>query len=136
MELKDVLNSLYRTKEDLAIELDGVRELVDAPSMWVICRMVSFFPDNVLEVNEINILPGIDETMQYDFLRLRLDKRTKTFHPWLKPDKPEDLDIVKRYFEYSDAKAREALTLLTDEQLQQIRDSFFEGGIVSRKSKK
>lgn len=136
MELKDVLNSLYRTKEDLAIEIDGMRELVEAPSMWVICRMVSFFPDNVLEVNEINILPGIDETMQYDFLRLRLDKRTKTFHPWLKPDKPEDLDIVKRYFEYSDAKAREALTLLTEEQLQQIRDSFFEGGIVSRKSKK
>lgn len=137
MELKDVMNSLYRSKEDLATEMEGMRELVDMPAMWVVNRMVSLFPDCVMDVNEINVLQGIDDLMQYDFLRFRLEKRTKTFTPWIKPDKPpEDVELVQEYYNYSTAKAIEALELLTPEQLQIIRDSYFEGGVVKEKKRK
>ena len=132
MEPKDVLKSVFQTKEDLATTLDTSRELTDAPSMWVINRMVSMFPECVLDVNEINIIPKIDDTMQYDFLRFRLGKRTKTYSPWIKPDKIEDLEYIKRYFQYSEEKARYALTILTPEQVTEIRDAFFEGGVVSK----
>lgn len=133
MELKDVLNSLFKTKEDLATEIDGQRELVDAPGPWVVNRMVSLFPDCTSDVNEINILPGIDGLMQYDFLRLRLKPRAKTFTPWLKAEKPtEDVELVMRYYDYSAEKAREALDILTEEQLEIIRATFFEGGVKGR----
>lgn len=136
MELKDVLTSLFKTKEDLATEIDGQRELVEAPGPWVINRMISLFPDCVGDVNEINTVQGIDALMQYDFLRFRLKPRTKTFTPWLKAEKPsEDVKLVMEYYKYSEEKAREAMDLLTDDQLELIRDSFFEGGVVKKRGK-
>lgn len=137
MELKDLVTSILKTKEDLTTHLEGARELTDAPAMWVTNRMISLFPDCVLDCNEINIVPGIDDTMQYDFLRLRLPKRTKTFTPWLKPEKSgEDVEVVQKYYQYSEMKAKEALDILSPEQLQTIRDSFLEGGIMRAKGNK
>jgi hypothetical protein len=36
---------------------------------------------------------------------------------------------VKTYFGYSDAKAREALRLLSDEQIQQLKEKTDTGGL-------
>jgi hypothetical protein len=40
----------------------------------------------------------------------------------------KDLDYVKEYYGYSNEKAREALTLLTKEQLEHIKTKLFKGG--------
>jgi hypothetical protein len=40
----------------------------------------------------------------------------------------KDLDYVKEYYGYSNEKAREALTLLTKEQLEHIKKKLDKGG--------
>jgi hypothetical protein len=40
----------------------------------------------------------------------------------------KDLDYVKEYYGYSNEKAREALTLLTKEQLEHIKEKLYKGG--------
>ena len=45
-----------------------------------------------------------------------------------KAEKSEDLDMVKRYYGYSNAKARSALKVLTAQQLDYIRERLNTGG--------
>ena len=40
----------------------------------------------------------------------------------------DNLDLVKEYFGYSDQKAQDALTILTDEDLEHIRSKLNKGG--------
>jgi hypothetical protein len=40
----------------------------------------------------------------------------------------KDLEYVKEYYGYSNEKAREALTLLTKEQLEHIKEKLDKGG--------
>lgn len=137
MELKEVLDSVFKTKEDLTTEIDGARELVDAPSMWVINRIVSMTPEYVFDCNDINIYP-VDATMAFDFLRFRLPKLKRVpFNQWIKPEPvSEDVELLKRYYECSTAKALDAFRVLTPEQMEIIRHSFDEGGVEKKEKKK
>jgi len=56
-------------------------------------------------------------------------KKRKRFSPWLKVEKPEDLEAVKEYFNYSNRRAIEALVLLTPEQIERIKHLLDTGGI-------
>ena len=42
--------------------------------------------------------------------------------------KIDNLDLVKEYFGYSDQKAKDALNLLTDDDLELIRSKLNKGG--------
>jgi hypothetical protein len=42
----------------------------------------------------------------------------------------KDIECVKLYFGYSDEKAKEALRILTDEQIALIKEKTEKGGVV------
>ena len=46
----------------------------------------------------------------------------------MKQSKLKDFEYVKEYFGYSDDKTREALSILTKEQIEQIKETLFKGG--------
>jgi len=75
-------------------------------------------------MNQYHFLP---KRMQYDFFINTLRKK-KRFSPWLRQDKIKDLDYVKRYYGYSNEKAKQALKILTNEQLTFIQSKFEIGG--------
>jgi hypothetical protein len=77
--------------------------------------------------NEMNINPHLDKKLQYQFL-LNIVRPRKRFSPWLKKEKLNDLEAVKSYYGYSNEKARAALRILTDEQLEQIKLKLNTGG--------
>jgi len=124
MELKDWLNSINSSKENL-IEQDPTLEKEYAP--YIINRCLSGHIDCILFVNEINRYHFLSKKMQYDFLLNSLRKR-KRFSPWLRKDQIKDLDIVKQYYGYSNEKAKQVLTILTKEQLSFIRERLETGG--------
>ena len=64
--------------------------------------------------------------MQYDFLLNSLQKRRDFLH--CRQDKIKDLDYVKQYYGYSNEKAKQALKILTKEQLAFIKSKFETGG--------
>ena len=47
--------------------------------------------------------------------------RKRPFTKWAKSEKSEDIECIKIIFGYSNSKAREALRLLSDEQIQELK---------------
>ena len=124
-ELKDWLNSVNFTKED--ITKDDPDIVKDYPA-YIVNRGLSGHLDTVLYANEMNLHPNVDKDMQYQFYLNSLRKR-KRFSPWLRKDKVENLNIIKRYYGYSNEKALQALRLLTNEQLDYIKKRLETGGM-------
>ena len=123
-ELKDWLNSINQTKKNL-IDEDPSLEKEYPP--YIINRCFSGHLDAVMFSNEMNQYHFLDKKMQYDFF-INIVRSKKRFSPWLRKDTIKDLDLVKRYYGYSNEKAKQALRILTKEQLNFIRSKFETGG--------
>jgi|TARA_B100000035_G_scaffold310977_1_gene319712 hypothetical protein len=124
MELKDWLNSINLTKKNL-IDEDASIEKEYPP--FIINKCLSGHLDTVLFANEMNQYHFLPKKMQYDFF-LNSVRKKKRFSPWLRQDKIQDLDYVKRYYGFSNEKAKQALKILTNEQLAFIKSKFETGG--------
>ena len=124
MELKDWLNSINQTKKNL-IDEDSSIEKEYPP--YIINRCYSGHLDAIMFANEMNKYNFLPKKMQYDFFinTLRVKKR---FSPWLRKDEIKDLNYVKRYYGYSNEKAKQILKILSKEQLNFIKSKFETGG--------
>ena len=124
MELKDWLNSINTTKKNLIDEdPDSAKEY--AP--YIINKCMSGHLDTVLLANEMNINSQLDKKMQYDFF-INIVRPRKRFSPWLKKEKIESLQVVKQYYGYSEEKAKSALKILTQDQIDFIKQKMNRGG--------
>ena len=123
-ELKDWLNSINQTKKNL-IEEDPSLENEYSP--YIINRIFSGHLDAIMFANEMNQCHFLPKKMQYDFF-LNTLRPKKRFSPWLRKDKIKDLELVKRYYGYSNEKAKQALRILSKEQLNFIKSKFETGG--------
>ena len=123
-ELKTWLNSINKTKKNL---IDEAPSLEKEYSPYVINRCLSGHLDCIMFVNEMNKYHFLPKKIQYDFLLNSL-RTKKRFAPWLRKDTIKDLDNVKRYYGYSDEKAKQALRILSKKQLNFIQSKFETGG--------
>ncbi len=123
-ELKTWLNSINQTKKNL---IDEDPSLEKEYSPYVINRCLSGHLDCIMFVNEMNKYHFLPKKIQYDFLLNSL-RTKKRFAPWLRKDTIKDLDNVKRYYGYSDEKAKQALRILSKKQLNFIQSKFETGG--------
>jgi len=124
MELKDWLNSINLSKLNL-IDEEPLSEKEYPP--YIINKCMSGHMDTVLFANEMNVKHFLDKKLQYDFF-INSIKSRKRYSPWLKKDKFNDLEVVKEYYGYSNEKARAALRILSDEQIQIIATKLNRGG--------
>ena len=119
----DFANSINYSKEDLIVD-DWSEKQYNA---FIVNKSLSHGIDTVVAANEMNARPHLDAKLQYDFLRGFVRKK-KRFNKWLKPEKEEHLEIVKEYFGYSNVRAQEALRLLTEENIVEIKKLLSKGG--------
>jgi len=124
MELKDWLNSINFTKDNL---LEDDPSLAKEYPPYIINRCLSGHLDCILFANEMNKYHFLDKDMQYAFYLNTLRKR-KRFSPWIRKDKITDLEYVKRYYGFSNEKASQALKILSNEQLEFIKQRLETGG--------
>jgi hypothetical protein len=124
MELKDWLNSINSTKDNL---VSDDPTLIKSYPPYIINRCLSSHIDAILFANEMNKNHHLDKELQYSFYLNSLRKK-KRFSPWLRKDKVTDLDIVKQYYSYSNDKAMQALKILSREQLDFIKQRLETGG--------
>jgi|TARA_R100000329_G_C7500976_1_gene176395 hypothetical protein len=123
-ELKEWLNSINFTKKNLIDEDPSIEKDY---SPYIINRCFSGHIDSVMFANELNLKPNLPKKLQYDFYLNSLRKK-KRFSPWLRKDKIENLDLIKKYYGYSNEKARQILNILTKEQISFIRKRLEIGG--------
>ena len=83
--------------------------------------------DCVLFANEMNRYHFLDKDMQYNFY-LNILRKKKRFSPWLRKEKVSDIEYVKQYYGYSNEKASQVLKILSDEQIDFIKQRLDTGG--------
>ena len=66
--------------------------------------------------------------LQYSFL-LNIIRKRKRFSKWFKKNDDDVLQMVIDYYGYSVNKAKEALKILNDEQIEFIREKLIKGGM-------
>jgi hypothetical protein len=95
---------------------------------FIVNRGLSFHSDTILIANEMNIHAHLPVKMQYDFLRHVVRPR-KRWSKWTKKtDDSTDVEMLKKFFNYTSEKARDALRILTDDQLVELRSRTSTGG--------
>ena len=119
----DYLNSINLTKQDIMV--DDICE--KAYNSFMVNRGLSYFADTVVIANEMNKHHQIDNKLQYHFL-INMIRKRKRFSKWAKANKESDIDAVKEYYGYSNEKARQALTLLSPDQITIIKNKVSKGG--------
>ena len=119
----DYLNSINATKKD--IMEDDIAE--KAYNSFMVNRGLSYFNDTVLMANEMNIYSHLDKKLQYHFL-INIVRKRKRFSKWAKPETESDIEAVKEYYGYSNEKARQAITLLSPENITIIKQKVNKGG--------
>ena len=125
VDLKDWLNSINYSKKNLIDEDPDVEKKYPA---YIINRCMSGHLDAIMYANEMNLYHNLSSKLQYDFL-LNILRSKKRFSPWVKKEELKNLDYVKRYYGYSDEKAKQVLPLLSKEQLTSIQEKLERGGL-------
>lgn len=123
--LSEYLNAINTTKEPLMDESESYVKQSYPP--FVVTRCLSYFPDTLFVVNEMNTRPHTDSKMHFDFLRHAVRPR-KRFSKWLKREEDERVGALVEYYGISSRKAREALRVLTEEEIEEIVKATFKGG--------
>ena len=116
-------NAINYTKKNIMV--DDLAEKAYLP--YMINRQLSYFPDTVLAANEMNRNHHIDNRLQFDFF-INIIRKRKRFSKWFKPEQISDLETVKEYYGYSNEKARQVLTLLSTEQMNELKNKVAKGG--------
>ena len=122
---KEIIPSILQTKKCVINDEIDRNDYVP----FVVNRALSYHMDCILYSNEMNLNSGLDKDMQYQYLLNSVRPMKRKFQPWQKSNVVNDLDCVKEYFGYSNVKAKEALRILSDEQLTQIREKTHKGGV-------
>ena len=120
----DYLKAINETKEDIMLTSQDEKKY--AP--FIVNRGLSFFMDTIFQVNELNRNYHLEARLQFDYL-LNSVRKKKRYSKWLKPEKLQDLDVVKEYYGFGNQKAKDALSILTKEQLDYIKDKLNQGGV-------
>ena len=116
-------NAINYTKKDIMID-DIAEKLYNS---FMINRQLSYFPDTVLAANEMNRNHHLDNRLQFDFF-INIIRKRKRFSKWFKPEQISDLDVVKKYYGYSNEKAHQVLTLLSTDNINELKNKVAKGG--------
>ena len=119
----DYLNSINLSKQDIMVDDICEKDY----NSFMVNRGLSYFPDTVVIANEMNKHHQIDNKLQYHFF-INMIRKRKRFSKWAKANKESDIDAVKEYYGYSNEKARQALTLLSPDQITIIKNKVSKGG--------
>ena len=119
----DYVNAINYTKKNIMV--DNITEKAYIP--YMVNRQLSYFPDTVLAANEMNRNHHIDNRLQFDFF-INIIRKRKRFSKWYKPETVSDLEAVKKYYGYSNEKARQFLTLLNTDQINELKRKVTTGG--------
>jgi hypothetical protein len=120
---KELIPSILQTKEYALLTEQDEKSY----SSFMVNRALSFHRDTILQANEMNKYPNLDNKLKYDFLINIIRAQKRPYSKWHKKAQSRDLSVVKEYYGYSDAKAEEALKILSDDQIAAMKKQLYKG---------
>jgi len=124
-ELREYLNAINYDKKPLLNSDDPVWEKKYMP--FIINRCLSMHMDTIFAANEMNGRPFLSKKLQFDFL-INIIRKRKRYGEKRISTKLTNMEYVKEFFGYSNTKAKDALNILTKEQIEQIKKTLYKGG--------
>ena len=124
MSVFDYVNAILENKKDLIVD-EMSEKSYDA---FIVNRALSLHKDCIFYANEMNRYYILDKKLQNDFLLNIVRSQKRPFAKWVKAEKSEDLECIKQIFGFSESKAREAIRLLSKEQIQKLKEQTDIGG--------
>jgi hypothetical protein len=121
----DYVNAILQNKKQLIV--DELTEKEYNP--FLTNRSLSYHKDCIMYANEMNSRHFLDKKLQNDFLLNTVRSQKRPFAKWVKSEKSEDIECIKTVYGFSETKAREALLLLSKEQIQQLKEQTYTGGL-------
>lgn len=122
----EYLTSVSYTKDNLMIAEDKSDEKTYIP--FLTNKSLSYHQDCVLYSNEMNIRPGLDKKMQYEYFLHALRKR-KRFKKWEKSTDSDDVAAVMEYYNCGYMTAIKSIQVLKRDQIDHIKQFLHRGGI-------
>lgn len=120
----DFVNAINFDKRDLFEDPQAEKDYVP----FLVNRSLSYFPDTIMYANAINATPNIPKRWQFEFLKNSIPKR-KRFSKWGKKEPlPQDISAVCSFYKYSTERALEAISILSQDQLEYIKQQMGKGG--------
>lgn len=123
----DYVSSITYNKTDMMTGTENDELAESGYNPYLTNKSLSYFPDTLLYANEINVLNHIDNKLQYSYL-LNSIRPKKRFSKWVKKQEDIDIEAIKEYYKYSTAKAEAALSLLSPQQINEIKKRLNKGG--------
>jgi hypothetical protein len=122
---REIIPSILQTKKDMM--QDELDEKEYQP--FLVNRALSYHMDCIFHANQMNMSGNLDKTLQYKYLLHSVRAMKRKFQPWQKASALKDLACVKEYFGYNDEKAKDALRILTEDQIAEIKIRIDKGGV-------
>ena len=123
----DFVNSITYNKQNLFDQYSTENEANQEYVTYIINKALSLYPDTVLTVNQINMHTHLDKKLQYEYL-LNIIRPMKRFAKWVKKTDSEDLEMIKKYYNFNNQKAKQALAILQPDDLESIKQQLQRGG--------
>lgn len=122
----DYVNSINSSKSMFGTDNDELVEKDYKPFM--VNRALSQFVDTTHSANMMNVNNHLDKKLQYDFL-INITRPRKRFKKWAKASEVENLEVIKEYYGYTDARSKEVMSILTSDQLTVLKERIKKGGV-------
>lgn len=123
----DYINAINANK-DIIGSSDNPEEVEKEYTPFMVNRGLSYFVDTILYANEMNSASDISNKLQFDYLRNSI-KPKKRFSKWAKRLSAENINVIKEIYKYSDRRAMEVLSLLSDSQIALLKEKLKKGGV-------
>jgi len=119
----EYLKAINESKKDIMVDDIAEKEY----NSFIINRGLSHFQDTILFANEMNRFHHLDSRLQFDFF-INIIRKKKRWSKWIKASEVDNLELIKEYYGYSNEKAKQALSILKDEQIEFIKETLNKGG--------
>ena len=112
----DFVNSITYNKQNLIVDEQSESEYVP----FLTNRALSYYPDTILYAQEMNINGHIDKKMQYNYFINNI-RPAKRFAKWIKKKENNDIEAIRKYYNYNYKMAKVAISILSEEQINIIK---------------
>lgn len=120
MSVFDIINNISTGKEPIEYHKKDYQQ-------YIINKGFSYFIDSILYVNEVNTRTNLTDEQHYAYMFNSLRKK-KRFSKWFKKTKQDNIELVMQTYKYNQKKAEEVIKLLSNEQIDELRERIQGGG--------
>jgi len=120
----EFVSDISHAKKDLMKDQPECERLYQP---FLVNRALSYFPDTIMYANEVNRRHATENKLQYHFL-LNSIRPLKRFAKWVKKVENDDFDAIQQYYGYSNEKTVQAISLLSSDQINLVKEKLQKGG--------